>query len=55
MDEQKTGKSAPAPQLKVRSGATAGASVEACLDNLYYWQNEYYKRCGGAKPTPYTQ
>ena len=53
MDEQKTAQSAPAPQLKVRSGMSAGASVEACLDNLYYWQNEYYKKCGGAKPTPY--
>jgi hypothetical protein len=59
MDGQKTGKSTeprtvrPAPQLQVRSGVTAGASVESCLQDLYYWQNEYYKKCGGTKPTPY--
>ena len=43
----------PAPQFQVRTGVVAGASVEACQENLYYWQNEYYKRCGGPKPTPY--
>jgi len=59
MDEQKIEKSTelraaqPAPQFQVRSGILAGASVEACQENLYYWQNEYYKKCGGAKPTPY--
>ena len=59
MDKVKTGKSTeprrfqPAPQFQVRPGVVAGASVEACQENLYYWQNEYYKRCGGAKPTPY--
>jgi hypothetical protein len=59
MDEQKKEKSTeqrmvkPAPQFQVRSGVLAGASVDACLENLYYWQNEYYKKCGGAKPTPY--
>ena len=42
-----------APQFQVRSGIVAGASVESCLDDLYYWQNEYYKKCGGTKPTPY--
>lgn len=59
MDEQKIDKSTelstaqPAPQFQVRSGILAGASVESCLENLYYWQNEYYKKCGGTKPTPY--
>jgi hypothetical protein len=60
MDENKTEKRAeqknvqPA-QFQVRSGITAGASVQACLDNLYYWQNAYYQKCGGTKPTPYYQ
>jgi len=59
MDKQKTEMSTeqrtvqPAPQLQVRSGIGAGASVESCLNDLYYWQNEYYKKCGGTKPTPY--
>jgi hypothetical protein len=59
MDKQKTEKSTrqqpiqPASQLQVRSGVIAGASVQSCLEDLYYWQNEYYKRCGGTKPTPY--
>lgn len=43
----------PAPQMQVRCGLSAGASVESCLQDLYYWQNEYYQNCGGAKPTPY--
>lgn len=61
MDKQKTAMSAerrpgqPAPQLQVRAGIVAGASVDACLENLYYWQKEYYNKCGGAKPVPYTQ
>ena len=61
MDEQKTEKSTeqhmvqPTPQFQVRSGITAGASVQSCLEDLYYWQNEYYKKCGGTKPTPYYQ
>jgi hypothetical protein len=44
----------PAPQFQVRSGIIAGASTESCLEDLYYWQNQYYKKCGGAKPVPYT-
>lgn len=44
----------PAPQFQVRSGISAGASVESCLQDLYYWQKEYYQNCGGPKPTPYT-
>jgi hypothetical protein len=57
MNEQKREKSTeprkaqPSPQFQVRSGIVAGASVESCLDNLYYWQNEYYKKCGGKKPS----
>ena len=60
MDMQKDEKSPeqrqahPAPQFQVRSGIIAGASVESCLEDLYYWQNQYYKKCGGAKPVPYT-
>jgi hypothetical protein len=59
MNQPKTEKCAeqssarPAPRLQVRSGVTAGASVDACLENLYYWQKEYYNKCGGQKPTPY--
>jgi hypothetical protein len=58
MNENKTEKCAeqradkPTRQLKVRSGMTAGASVEACMENLAYWQNEYYKKCGKV-PMPY--
>jgi hypothetical protein len=48
-------KNQPAPQFQVRSGITAGASVESCLEDLYYWQNQYYHKCGGQKPTLYTQ
>jgi hypothetical protein len=47
-------KAQPAPQFPVRSGIIAGASTESCLDNLYYWQKEYYNKCGGPKPTLYT-
>ena len=60
MDMQKAEKSPelckvqPAPQFQVRSGIIAGASVESCLEDMYYWQNQYYKKCGGAKPVPYT-
>lgn len=43
------------PQVQVRSGIAAGASVESCLEDLYYWQNQYYKKCGGPKPVLYTQ
>jgi hypothetical protein len=45
----------PAPQLQVRSGISAGASVESCMQDLAYWQNSYYNKCGGAVPTPYYQ
>ena len=60
MDMQKAEKSPelhkiqPAPQFQVRSGITAGASVESCLQDMYYWQNQYYQKCGGNKPTLYT-
>ena len=47
-------KAQPAPQFQVRSGIIAGASVESCLEDMYYWQNQYYKKCGGPKPVPYT-
>lgn len=59
MDKQKTEQSngrrlvQPAPQFQVRSGISVGASVQSCLQDLYYWQNEYYHKCGGPKPTPY--
>ena len=59
MDMQKAEKSPelckvqPAPQFQVRSGIIAGASVESCLEDMYYWQNQYYKKCGGPKPVPY--
>lgn len=31
------------PQLKVRTNLRGGESVEACQNNLEYWQKEYYK------------
>lgn len=34
------------PQLQVRSRVVAGYSVEACLRNLNYWRDQYYKMCG---------
>ena len=37
---------APVPQFQVRSGLVAGASLEACLQNLEHWQKEYYDKCG---------
>ena len=61
MDGQKTAKVSklvspmPAPQFKLRSGILSGASVQSCMNDLYYWQNAYYQKCGGAKPTPYYQ
>jgi len=36
----------PKPALKVRSGVSAGASLDACMKNLNYWKNAYTKRCG---------
>lgn len=41
------------PQIKVRSNLSSGQSLDACLRNLYTWQMDYYKKCGGPKPTPY--
>ena len=38
------------PQLRVRSGLSAGESVDACLNNLNYWRNEAYKKCDQKKP-----
>jgi hypothetical protein len=35
----------PAPQLTVRSGMTAGESVEACQRNLEYWRTAYQNQC----------
>jgi hypothetical protein len=31
------------PQLHVRTNVRGGESVESCMQNLSYWQNEYYK------------
>ena len=33
----------PRPQLRVRTHLRGGESVENCMTNLAYWQNEYYK------------
>jgi hypothetical protein len=38
------------PQMRVRSDMSAGESVEACLNNLNYWRNQAYKKCGQSKP-----
>ena len=31
------------PQLQVRTNVRGGESVENCMTNLSYWQDEYYK------------
>ena len=41
------------PQLQVHTGVSAGESVEACMDNLEYWRNDYYNKCGYVYPYPY--
>ena len=38
-----TGKQPQVPQFQVRTDLRGGESVEACMNNLQYWQNEYYK------------
>jgi hypothetical protein len=43
------------PQIQVRVDLNAGASVEACMENLAYWQKQYQAKCGGPLPTPYYQ
>jgi hypothetical protein len=51
-NEQKTAQ--PAPQIQVRSNLQAGASLESCMQDLAYWQGNYYSKCGAyAYPTPY--
>jgi hypothetical protein len=32
-----------APQLRVRTSLRGGESLEACQNNLAYWQDQYYK------------
>ena len=32
-------------QFKVRSNLAAGESVEACLNNVAYWQKQYVDKC----------
>jgi hypothetical protein len=43
----------PVKQIQVRSDLSAGASVQACMDNLAYWQKAYQDKCGYAAPTTY--
>jgi len=43
--ERPTRSGKPAPQLTVRSGMTAGESVEACQRNLDYWRAAYQNQC----------
>jgi len=31
------------PQLRVKTSLRGGQSVDACLRNLKYWQDDYYK------------
>ena len=31
------------PQLRVRTNLRGGESLEACQNNLAYWQKQYYK------------
>jgi hypothetical protein len=35
------------------SSASSPVLVSTCLQDLYYWQKEYYQNCGGPKLTPY--
>ena len=46
-----------APQFRVRSTVTAGESVDACLNNVDYWQKVYVDKCKkqGVDVTPYLQ
>jgi hypothetical protein len=41
-----------APQLCLRSGLTAGESVQACLNNLATWTKQLQTKCSGAS-APY--
>jgi len=45
------------PQFRVRSTLIAGASVDACLNNVAYWQKIYTDKCKkqGVDVTPYVQ
>ena len=31
------------PQLRVKTSLRSGQSVDACMRNLQYWQDDYYK------------
>lgn len=42
-----------APQLRVRTNLRGGESVESCMNNLTYWQNDYYNQYNKAKQTKY--
>jgi hypothetical protein len=33
------------PQFRVRSNLTAGESVDACMNNVAYWQKQYVDKC----------
>ena len=45
------------PQFRVRSTLIAGESVDACLNNVDYWQKVYVDKCKkqGVDVTPYLQ
>ena len=45
------------PQFHVRSTLKVGASVDACLNNIAYWQKVYTDKCKkqGVDVTPYIQ
>ena len=45
------------PQFRVRSTLIAGESVDACLNNVDYWQKVYVDKCAkqGVDVTPYLQ
>jgi hypothetical protein len=38
-------KSYKKPQFQVRSNIVAGESVDACLNNVAYWQKQYVDKC----------
>jgi hypothetical protein len=44
--KQMSKKEASKPALRVKSGLSAGASLNACMKNLNYWKNAYTERCG---------
>jgi hypothetical protein len=41
------------PQVKVRLGLQCGQSIEACANNVQYWQNDFTQKYNQAKANGY--